>query len=132
MRAFMTFWLTALLAFFAQTEFTYDPVTAEIVEARLKDAPYKNQDRHGKLEELFTSVNCIGDQIQRQTIKYSNSPNLICTLPGETSSVIVLENTSMPLLHTGRDRIDRINLEEHYKTYRLVLAYLTFLDGQLP
>ena len=266
----MTFWLSALLAFFAQTQFTYDPVTAEMVEARLKDAPYKNQDRHRKLEELFNNVNCVGDQIQRQTIKYSNSPNLICTLPGETSSVIVVgahfdnqgsgsgvvdnwsgasllpsiyqslakkqrkhtfrfigftdeevglvgsryytdhlskdevaliqamvnidtvglgpasvwlsradkllanafavivraldmpaiamnvdavgttdsesfrahkipaitihsvTSETLPILHTSHDRIDRVNLEEHYKTYRLLLAYLTFLDGQLP
>ena len=53
MRALMTFWLMALLAFFAQTQFTYDPVTAEIVAARLKDVPHKNPDRHLKLEELF-------------------------------------------------------------------------------
>ena len=48
------------------------------------------QDSTAELEELFNSVNCVGDQIQRQTIKYSNSPNLICILPGETSSVIVV------------------------------------------
>jgi peptidase M28-like protein len=270
MRALMTFWLTALLAFFAQAQFTYDPVSAEIVEARLRDVPHKNQVRHRKLEELFNSVNCDGEQMQNQVIKYSNSPNLICTLPGETDSVIivgahfdnqgsgagVVDNWSgasllpsiyqslaknkrkhtfrfigftdeevglvgsryyvdrlskeevplikamvnidtvglgpasvwlssadkllanaflvivnalnmpaigmnidgvgstdsesfrvrkipsitihsvtrakMAILHTGRDRINEVNLEEHYKTYRLVLAYLTFLDGQLP
>jgi len=270
MRALMTFWLTALLAFFAQSQFTYDPVNAEIVAARLKDVPQKNPDRHLKLEELFNTVNCVDEQIQKQQVKYSKTPNLICTLPGETSSVIivgahfdnegsgsgVVDNWSgasllpsiyqslaknkrkhtfrfigftdeevglvgsqyyaehlskdevaviqamvnidtvglgpasvwlnradkllanaflvvvnalnmpaigmnvdgvgstdsesfrarkipsitvhsvtketIPILHTSRDRIDRISLDEHYKTYRLVVAYLTFLDGQLP
>jgi hypothetical protein len=271
MRALMTtLWFTALLAFFAQAQITFDPVKAEIVEARLKDVPRKNADRHQKLEQLFNSVNCVDEQIQKQAVKSSKIPNLICTLPGETNSVIVVgahfdnegsgsgvvDNWSgasllpsiyqslakkkpkhtfrfigftdeevglvgsryyadhlsnddvaliqamvnidtvglgpasvwvsradkllanayavvvgalnmpaigmdidkvgttdsepfrirnirsitihsvttqtLPILHTGRDRIDRINLEEHYKTYRLIMAYLTVLDTQLP
>jgi acetylornithine deacetylase/succinyl-diaminopimelate desuccinylase-like protein len=36
-----------------------------------------------------------------------------------------------PILHTGRDKIDQIHLDDYYQTYSLIVAYLAFLDIKL-
>ena len=36
------------------------------------------------------------------------------------------------ILHTSKDRLSAIRLEDYYQTYRLMAAYLTYLDEVLP
>jgi Peptidase family M28 len=36
-----------------------------------------------------------------------------------------------PILHTSKDRIEAVHIDEYYRTYRLVLAYLAVLDERL-
>jgi putative aminopeptidase FrvX len=36
-----------------------------------------------------------------------------------------------PILHTNRDRIEQIHMDEYYETYRLMAAYLAYLDTKL-
>ena len=36
-----------------------------------------------------------------------------------------------PILHTPKDRFSAIRLDEYYQTYRLLAAYLAFLDAKL-
>ncbi len=42
-----------------------------------------------------------------------------------------LTSETLPILHSGRDRIEAIHMDEYYRTYRLVLAYLALLDQSL-
>ncbi len=39
-----------------------------------------------------------------------------------------LTNETFPILHTPRDRMDAIHLDEYYDSYRLVNVYLAYLD----
>jgi Peptidase family M28 len=38
---------------------------------------------------------------------------------------------TLPILHSDRDRIDAIKMDDYYNTYRLMAGYLVFLDTQL-
>ena len=37
----------------------------------------------------------------------------------------------LPILHSPRDRMDAIHLADYYDTYRLIAAYLAYLDVTL-
>jgi len=39
-----------------------------------------------------------------------------------------LTNTTFPILHTARDQIEAIHIGEYYDSYRLIAAYLAYLD----
>jgi putative aminopeptidase FrvX len=39
------------------------------------------------------------------------------------------ENWNQNILHTSKDRMSAIRLDDYYQTYRLIAAYLAFLDG---
>lgn len=39
---------------------------------------------------------------------------------------------ALTLLHSRNDKIEAVNLERYYRTYRLVLAFAAVLDSQLP
>ncbi len=38
---------------------------------------------------------------------------------------------TMPVLHSKRDKLDAINMDAYYSSYRLLAAYLAALDSQL-
>jgi Peptidase family M28 len=42
-----------------------------------------------------------------------------------------LTPSTLPVLHSSRDRIDAIKMDDYYATYRLVAGYLSFLDTYL-
>jgi hypothetical protein len=42
-----------------------------------------------------------------------------------------LTQKTLPILHSSRDRIDAIKMDDYYNTYRLMAGYLVFLDTQL-
>lgn len=42
-----------------------------------------------------------------------------------------LTSATLPILHSPRDRIEAIDRDKYYRTYRLVLAYLALLDLSL-
>jgi putative aminopeptidase FrvX len=42
-----------------------------------------------------------------------------------------LTSETLPLLHGPKDRIGAIHMDEYYRTYRLVLAYLALLDQRI-
>jgi hypothetical protein len=43
-------------------------------------------------------------------------------------SIHSLSNETFPILHTYRDQIDKIRMDDYYDTYRLVDVYLAYLD----
>lgn len=62
----------------------------QTVERRLHQLTSKNAERQKNLEQLFVEAGCEGERLVAQKIKGSRLPNLVCTLPGATSSIIVV------------------------------------------
>ena len=42
-----------------------------------------------------------------------------------------LTTQTLPILHSSKDRIEAVDMDKYYRTYRLVLAYLDVLDHDL-
>jgi Zn-dependent M28 family amino/carboxypeptidase len=68
----------------------FKKLNIETLEARLKQPPLKNKDRKTALQEFFLESGCKEGQFQEQPIKGEKLPNLICTLPGELDSIIIV------------------------------------------
>ena len=68
----------------------YSLVTRETVQERLDSAPPKNQDRKAKLESLFEQSGCTDRDLFDQPVRHQAFPNVICKLPGATTSTIIV------------------------------------------
>lgn len=68
----------------------FDPVTREVIEARLKRVSTKEAERIANLRRIFEEAGCEGERLAEQRVKGSRWPNLVCSLPGETDSMIVV------------------------------------------
>jgi hypothetical protein len=42
-----------------------------------------------------------------------------------------LTQQTAPILHSSRDKIDAVKLDDYYVSYRLIAAYLSYLDTYL-
>src|SRR6266481_594614 len=82
--------LLALLPLAAQTSIEYATVTKEVIERNLHAVEDSNLKREQKLHVMFAEAGCTGDQLREQPVKHAKSPNIICTLPGETDSLILV------------------------------------------
>ena len=69
---------------------SYHRVEQGTVEQRLKTAPAKNPEREPELHQLFEGAGCAGEALTEAAVKGAKSPNLICTLRGESDSIIVV------------------------------------------
>ena len=67
-------------------EISADLVKPEVIQSRLEAGAVKASERQDAIEQLFTHVGCA---IQEQRVD-KKSANVICTLPGETSSTITI------------------------------------------
>jgi putative aminopeptidase FrvX len=65
-------------------------VQRELIESRLRRASKENADRESSLKQIFTEAGCDGERLREQTIKRQKLPNVICTMPGSSDSVIVI------------------------------------------
>lgn len=68
----------------------FDPVPRPEIEARLRAAPLKNADREAAIEQLFRRSGCPEVTTQPLGPESRALPNVICTLPGATPSVIMV------------------------------------------
>ncbi|HEV2690334.1 MAG TPA: M28 family peptidase [Bryobacteraceae bacterium] len=68
----------------------YGTVSREDVERRLNSFQDSNVKREQTLKQLFEEAGCTGEQLSEQPVQHSKTPNLICTLPGETDSVVLV------------------------------------------
>jgi Iap family predicted aminopeptidase len=68
----------------------YDLVSRDLVETRLKKYQGNDRQREATLKELFVEAGCNDAQISEQKVARSKLPNLICTLPGKSDSVIIV------------------------------------------
>jgi len=85
--------ICALLAFLplaAQTSIEYTTVSKDVIERNLNAVENSNLKREQKLYSMFEEAGCAGDRLREQPLKHVKSPNIICTLPGETESVILV------------------------------------------
>lgn len=68
----------------------YDPVSREVVEARLGKYIGKNKQREATLKQMFAEAGCDDQHISEQAVKGSKLPNVICLLPGSSDRVIIV------------------------------------------
>lgn len=57
---------------------------------RLQRLHLKNADRETELKTMFGEAGCKADQVQEQIVRRKDPPNIICTLPGTTNSLIIV------------------------------------------
>jgi Iap family predicted aminopeptidase len=81
-------WICATLTAFGAT-IHYDTLPKRIIEKRIA-ARYTNIDRQRTLSDLFTESGCPADQLTEQAVKHSKVPNLICVMPGQLDSAILV------------------------------------------
>jgi peptidase M28-like protein len=65
----------------------YQLIGRDVVLQRLQDAPMKNSGRVLELEKMFREVGCTPTE---QPVKGLHEPNVLCLLPGNTESLIVV------------------------------------------
>jgi hypothetical protein len=68
----------------------FGTVNSEIVEQRLKSYKGNDSEREATVKLLFQSAGCPEDKLTEQPVKGLKQGNVICTLPGNTDSVIVV------------------------------------------
>ena len=64
-------------------------IAAAALLAQLEAAPQSNAGRLAELRELFVAAGC-GERLTEQRFRGSGQPNLVCTLPGESATRIVV------------------------------------------
>jgi Iap family predicted aminopeptidase len=82
--------LLALLPLAAQTSIEVATVSKDVIERNLRALEDSNLKREQKLRGMFGEAGCVGDGLREQAVKHAKSPNIICTLPGETDAVILV------------------------------------------
>ncbi len=65
----------------------FHTLSPQVIEQRLETVPQTLAERKAVLVSLFHEVGC---ETAEQPVPHSKAPNLICTLPGETGSTIVV------------------------------------------
>src|SRR6267154_1230721 len=68
----------------------YDPVSREIIEARLARYTGNNAHREATLKQMFAEAGCDDKNLSEQPVKGSKLPNVICLLPGKSDKVIIV------------------------------------------
>ncbi|MFN3326218.1 MAG: M28 family metallopeptidase [Bryobacteraceae bacterium] len=86
----LSLWLLAIPIFVRAQSVEFVRMPRDVIEKRLKRAPEKNADRQAALKELFEESGGTGERLDLQKVKRSRIPNVICTLAGQTDSVIVV------------------------------------------
>jgi acetylornithine deacetylase/succinyl-diaminopimelate desuccinylase-like protein len=69
---------------------SYQPVSRELVEARLGRYAGDDKQREATLKQMFIEAGCDEQHISEQPVKGSKQPNVICTLPGSSGKVIIV------------------------------------------
>ena len=65
-------------------------VTQNVIAQRLQRLRSKDADRETELKSIFGEAGCSADQVTEEIVKHKDPPNVICTLPGSTNSVIIV------------------------------------------
>jgi len=73
-----------------ETSVQFNLLQPELIEERLRRSSPENASRESNLEALFLEAGCTGEHLMEQEIKRGKVPNVICTLPGNSESVILV------------------------------------------
>lgn len=68
----------------------YNPVSQEVVEARLGKYTGNNKQREATLKQMFAEAGCDDQHLSEQQVKASKLPNVICLLPGGSDKIIIV------------------------------------------
>ena len=68
----------------------FQTVSREAVARRLQRLHLKNAERETELKKMFNEAGCSADQVIEEIVRRKDPPNIICTLPGATSSLIIV------------------------------------------
>lgn len=85
--------------------FQFNAVNREAVESRLRRASRGNGERHLALRQMFEEAGCKEGLLTEQPVKNFKQPNVICTLPGELSSTMVV-GAHFDMVDIGRGVVD--------------------------
>jgi Iap family predicted aminopeptidase len=89
-RVILSLLAVALLAAGQTTSIRFATVRKAEIERRLRAFEDTNFKRELQLQSLFEEAGCSGDNLTEQRVKHAQAPNVICTMPGGTGSVIVV------------------------------------------
>jgi hypothetical protein len=81
--------LFAAAAAFAQSD-QYLQLPKAVIEERLRQYTALNPERGATIERLFHEAGCRGERLREQSVEESALPNVICTLPGRSNSIIIV------------------------------------------
>ena len=87
---FILFFIAWTAAPVRAQQISYHRVEQSGVVERLKGSPSDNREREKKLHQLFEAAGCKGEALADVEVEGSALPNVICKLPGESNSVIVV------------------------------------------
>lgn len=65
-------------------------VPRDVIESRLRRVAQENADRETSLKQIFAEAGCDDDHLREQAVKHQKLPNVICTLPGTSDSVMIV------------------------------------------
>src|SRR4051812_13951290 len=82
--------MSATLLVAQNTSVVLQPVAKDVIAERLQRLRSKDADRETELKTIFGEAGCPTDQIIEEIVRHKDPPNVICTLPGSTSSVIIV------------------------------------------
>ena len=83
--------LCLLIAIVAQgQQIKYNTLARPLIEQRLSSFKTVNSERGEALRAMFEEAGCSGDKLTEQIVRKKQPPNVICSLPGEIDSTIVV------------------------------------------
>ncbi len=68
----------------------FETLDAAVIDARLREVPKKDSEREPRLKELLLEAGCAPANLSEEPVKGYHDPNVICVLPGELPSEIVV------------------------------------------
>jgi putative aminopeptidase FrvX len=85
----LSLFLVVLFSFYSfASDLKYQTVVRSVVEARLRAVSSDNTERELTLKKMFAEVGC--SHLSEQKVAHVAQPNLICLLPGQTDSTIIV------------------------------------------
>jgi hypothetical protein len=90
LRAVLSLLLVSVPLSVVADQLQYVILPAAEIEQRLRNYKGDNSKREANLKALFATVGCLQENLSEQPVANLKQPNIICKLPGETDSVILV------------------------------------------
>jgi Peptidase family M28 len=82
--------LTTHFLWAQKVSIVFQAVPVEVVAQRMHRLHLKNAEREAELKAMFAEAGCGENHLEEEIVKRKDPPNVICTLPGSTNSLIIL------------------------------------------